>query len=111
MYETAVFGQPPERVVEHLERIAAGTSAVTIKAYGEHASALLAADPEAVENVAVGFRSRGELLHAVTAFLQSARLYRDQDKDHAAVRAATRVTQFDTQLPPEVFSDTPGDKR
>ncbi|MFV1962061.1 MAG: LuxR C-terminal-related transcriptional regulator, partial [Acidimicrobiia bacterium] len=107
LYDTVLFGQPPQHVVDRLQQIAAITSAVTINAYAEHASALIAGDPQTVEEVAAGFRNRSELLYAVMAYLQAARLYRDQNKDHAATRAATKARQLDTQLPPEVFTDTP----
>jgi DNA-binding NarL/FixJ family response regulator len=107
MYDTVLFGQPPQDVVERLQEIAAGTSAVTINAYAEHAAALIAGDPQAAENVAAGFQGRSELLYAVTAYLQAARLYRDQNKNHAAARAVTKARQLDTQLPPEIFAGTP----
>lgn len=107
MYDTVLFGQPPHSAVEHLEQIAAGTSAVTINAYAEHAAALIAGDPQAVENAAAGFQNRSELLYAVTAYLQAARLYRDQNKNHAAARAVAKARRLDTQLPPEIFVDTP----
>jgi DNA-binding NarL/FixJ family response regulator len=107
MYDTVLFGQPPQDVVERLQEIAAGTSAVTINAYAEHAAALIVGDPQAAENVAAGFQGRSELLYAVTAYLQAARLYRDQNKNHAAARAVTKARQLDTQLPPEIFAGTP----
>lgn len=107
LYDAILFGRSPQAVVDHLQHIAADTSAVTINAYAEHATALAAGDAGAVENVAGGFQSRGELLYAVTAYLQAGRLYRDQGKNHAEVRAITHARQLDTQLPPEVFADTP----
>jgi DNA-binding NarL/FixJ family response regulator len=107
LYDTVLFGKPPHVVVEKLQQIAACTSAVTINAYAEHASALEAGDPQAVEKVAAGFQGRSELLYAVTAYLQSARLYRDHNMNHAATRAATKARQLDTQLPTQVFWDTP----
>jgi DNA-binding NarL/FixJ family response regulator len=107
LYDAILFGQSPECVVDHLRQIAVDTSAVTINAYAEHAAALATGVPEAVENVATGFTSRGEFLYAVTAYLQAGRLYRDQGKDHAAARAVANARQLDTQLPPEVFADTP----
>jgi DNA-binding CsgD family transcriptional regulator len=106
--DTIQFGHA-ELVVEHLRDIAANTSAVTINAYAEHASALVAGEPEAVEKVAAGYQNRDEFLYAATAYLQASQLYRDQRRDHAAARAAIRARQLDTQLPPEVFAHTPLD--
>jgi DNA-binding NarL/FixJ family response regulator len=107
LYDAILFGRSPQPVVDHLQHIAAHTSAVTINAYADHATALAADDAGAVENVAGGFQSRGELLYAVTAYLQAGRLYQVQGKDHAELRAITHARQLDTQLPPEVFTDTP----
>ncbi|MDK1018426.1 MAG: LuxR C-terminal-related transcriptional regulator [Actinomycetota bacterium] len=107
LYDTVLFGQPSQRAATDLEAIAAGTTAVTIRAYAEHASALADGDPQSIEELAAGFESRGELLYAVTAYLQAAGLFREQNKDHAAARAMTRARRLDTQLPPEVFMEGP----
>ena len=107
LYDTVLFGQPPQVAVEHLEQIAAGTSAVTINAYAEHAAALIAGDPQAVENVAAGFQSRSELLYAVTAYLQAARLYRDQNNDHAATRPVPQAPPLHPQPPPAASPPAP----
>jgi DNA-binding CsgD family transcriptional regulator len=90
LHDVARLGDP-RRIAERLSRLAESCDGRLIPAFARHATALMARDALALEEISRTFEQMGALLFAAEAAAEASRVHRDQGHRAKTLSAASRA--------------------